>query len=76
MPEENPHLYDIRVVERYINKGDVDAKDYTDHLKNLPDLADSVVELKIPVPGSSTSPLGKSDGPVTTPVSEASNSEG
>jgi len=76
MEEENPHLYDIRVVQRYINKGDVDARDYTSHLKSLPDLADSAEPLDIPAPGTGTSPLGSSDGPVAPQISEADNSEG
>jgi hypothetical protein len=37
---------DKRVVSRYIRKGIVDEKEYAQHQKSLPDLADRAVEIE------------------------------
>jgi hypothetical protein len=53
-PFENK-LVDKRVVHRYIEKGLVDEKEFEQHLKKLPDLADRAVEVESeiePVQGS------------------------
>jgi len=39
-------LVDQRVVERYIRKGQLDAKDYERYLKSLPDVADQAVPVE------------------------------
>ena len=39
-------LVDKRVVRRYIEKGRVDAKEYDQLLKKLPDLADQAVAVE------------------------------
>jgi hypothetical protein len=75
MAEENPHLYDIRVVQRYIDKGDVDARDFSDHLKSLPDLADQLEKLDIAPPGAGMGPRGHVSS-ATASASEADNAEG
>ncbi len=64
MPEDNDRkLYDKRVAQRYIRKGQLDEKDYERHLKGLPDLADQAVPVE--------SDLSPDDRPVegdVTPV--------
>jgi hypothetical protein len=39
-------LVDSRVAQRYIRKGQLDAKDYERYLKNLPDVADQAVPVE------------------------------
>jgi hypothetical protein len=39
-------LIDQRVVQRYIRKGQLDAKDYERYLKSLPDVADQAVPVE------------------------------
>jgi hypothetical protein len=44
-PFEN-RLVDKRVVHRYVKKGVVDEKEFEQHLKKLPDLADQAVAVE------------------------------
>jgi hypothetical protein len=44
-PFEN-RLVDKRVVHRYVKKGIVDEKEFEQHLKKLPDLADQAVAVE------------------------------
>jgi hypothetical protein len=44
-PFENK-LVDKRVVHRYVKKGIVDEKEFEQHLKKLPDLADQAVAVE------------------------------
>jgi hypothetical protein len=39
-------LIDQRVAQRYIRKGQLDAKDYERYLKSLPDVADQAVPVE------------------------------
>jgi hypothetical protein len=39
-------LVDQRVAQRYIRKGQLDAKDYERYLKSLPDVADQAVPVE------------------------------
>lgn len=39
-------LVDKRVAHRYLNKGQVDAKEYERYLKSLPDLADQAAPVQ------------------------------
>ena len=39
-------LVDKRVVHRYVEKGLVDEKEFEQHLRKLPDLADQAVEVE------------------------------
>ena len=39
-------LVDKRVVQRYLKKGRLDDKDYDQHLKKLPDLADQAIDVE------------------------------
>jgi hypothetical protein len=39
-------LVDKRVVHRYVKKGRVDEKEYEQHVKKLPDLADQAVAIE------------------------------
>jgi hypothetical protein len=39
-------LIDQRVAQRYIRKGQLDAKDYERYLKSLPDVADHAVPVE------------------------------
>jgi len=39
-------LVDKRVVQRYVKKGLVDEKEYEQHVKKLPDLADQAVAVE------------------------------
>ncbi len=47
---ENKQL-DKRVVHRYVRKNIVDEKDYAQHLKALPDLADQAVAIEAAIDG-------------------------
>ncbi len=47
---ENKQI-DKRVVHRYVRKNIVDEKDYAQHLKNLPDLADQAVAIEAAMEG-------------------------
>lgn len=42
---------DKRVVHRYVRKGIVDEKDYAQHLKSLPDLADQAIAIEAAMEG-------------------------
>ena len=42
---------DKRVVSRYVRKGLVDEKEYAQHLKSLPDLADQAMEIESAMEG-------------------------
>lgn len=47
---ENKQI-DKRVVHRYVRKNLVDEKDYQQHLKSLPDLADQAVAIEAAMEG-------------------------
>ena len=42
----DPKLLDNRVVQRYLQKGRLDEKEYQRHLESLPDLADEAEEIE------------------------------
>jgi hypothetical protein len=42
---------DKRVVSRYVRRGIVDEKDYQQHLKSLPDLADQALDIEVAMDG-------------------------
>ena len=47
MPDDiDRKLVDKRVVERYLERGRLDEKEYEKHLKSLPDLADRAVPVE------------------------------
>ncbi len=47
MPDiTDPRVLDKRVAQRYVKKGLIDEKDFEQHLKKLPDLADQAVEIE------------------------------
>lgn len=63
---ENKQI-DKRVVHRYVRKNIVDEKDYAQHLKNLPDLADQAVAIEAAMEGEPEDDLDDEDeGPDET----------
>jgi hypothetical protein len=48
---KDPHLFDVRVVERNIKRGLITRKEYERFLKSLDDVAGKVAELEPPPQG-------------------------
>lgn len=47
------HMMDIRVRDRYLKRGLINAKDIEKQIQSLPDLADQMEEVELPQPALS-----------------------